>query len=52
MVNGGFQLDLLLATAKLARATYYYQLKQLATEDKDRDIKNEIQAIFKDHKGN
>lgn len=52
MVNGGFRLDLLLATAKLARATYYYQLKQLATEDKDRDIKNEIQAIFKDHKGN
>ena len=52
MVNGGFRLDLLLATAKLARATYYYQLKQLATEDKDRDIKNEIQAIFKAHKGN
>ncbi|MCF1285305.1 IS3 family transposase [Streptococcus sinensis] len=52
MVNGGFRLDLLLATAKLARATYYYQLKQLAKEDKDRDIKNEIQAIFKDHKGN
>ncbi|WP_413782742.1 IS3 family transposase, partial [Streptococcus sinensis] len=52
MVNGGFRLDLLLATAKLARATYYYQLKQLVKEDKDRDIKNEIQAIFKDHKGN
>ncbi|MCY7217846.1 IS3 family transposase, partial [Streptococcus cristatus] len=52
MVNGGFRLDLLLATAKLARATYYYQLKQPATEDKDRDIKNEIQAIFKAHKGN
>ena len=52
MVNGGFRLDLLLATAKLARATYYYQLKQLAKEDKDRNIKNEIQAIFKDHKGN
>ena len=52
MVNGRFRLDLLLATAKLARATYYYQLKQLATEDKDRDIKNEIQAIFKAHKGN
>ena len=27
-VSGGFRLDLLLETARLARSTYYYQLKQ------------------------
>ena len=38
--------------AKLARATYYYQLKQLAKEDKDKALKADIQAIFEEHKGN
>ena len=52
MVNGGFRLDLLLAVAQLARATYYYQLKQLAKEDKDKALKADIQAIFEEHKGN
>lgn len=52
MVNGGFRLDLLLTTAKLARATYYYQIKQLAKEDKDKALKADIQAIFEEHKGN
>lgn len=52
MVNGGFRLDLLLAIAKLARATYYYQLKQLVKEDKDKALKADIQAIFEEHKGN
>ena len=52
MVNGGFRLDLLLITAQLARATYYYQLKQLAKEDKDKALKADIQAIFEEHKGN
>ena len=52
MVNGGFRLDLLLKTAQLARATYYYQLKQLAKEDKDKALKADIQAIFEEHKGN
>ena len=52
MVNGGFRLDLLLTTAQLARATYYYQLKQLAKEDKDKALKADIQAIFEEHKGN
>ena len=51
MVNGGFRLDLLLTTAQLARATYYYQLKQLAKEDKDKALKADIQAIFEEHKG-
>ena len=52
MVNGGFRLDLLLTTAQLARATYYYQLKQLTKEDKDKALKADIQAIFEEHKGN
>ena len=44
MVSGGFRLDLLLETARLARSTYYYQLKQLGGVDKE--LKSEIQAIF------
>ena len=52
MVAGGFRLDLLLETARLARSTYYYQLKQLDGLDKDKELKNEIQAIYNDHKGN
>ena len=46
MVSGGFQLDLLLETARLARSTYYYQLKQLGQPDKDKELKDEIQAII------
>ncbi|CRH93852.1 Uncharacterised protein [Chlamydia trachomatis] len=38
MVEGGFRLDLLLETAKLARSTYYYQLKQLEHGDKDKAL--------------
>ncbi|VQY80080.1 transposase-like protein, ISSpn1 ISSpn3 [Streptococcus pneumoniae] len=52
MASGGFQLDLLLETARLARSTYYYQLKGLGGLDKDKDLKAEIQAIFTEHKGN
>ena len=52
MVSGGFQLDLLLETARLARSTYYYQLKQLGQPDKDKELKDEIQAIYSEHKGN
>ncbi|HHK6984263.1 TPA: IS3-like element ISSpn4 family transposase [Streptococcus pneumoniae] len=52
MASGGFQLDLLLETARLARSTYYYQLKGLGELDKDKDLKAEIQAIFTEHKGN
>ena len=52
MADRGFRLDLLLVIAKLARATYYYQLKQLAKEDKDKALKADIQAIFGEHKGN
>ena len=46
MVSGGFRLDLLLETARLARSTYYYQLKQLDRVDKDKELKAEIQIIF------
>ena len=52
MASGGFRLDLLLETARLARSTYYYQLKQLDGLDKDKELKTEIQAIYNDHKGN
>ena len=52
MVSGGFRLDLLLEAARLARSTYYYQLKELDGLDKDKDLKAEIQAIFTEHKGN
>jgi len=37
---------------KLARSTYYYHLKQIDQPDKDKKIKDEIQAIFTEHKGN
>ena len=50
MVSGGFRLDLLLETARLARSTYYYQLKQLDGFDKDKELKTEIQAIYCEHK--
>ena len=47
-----FALEILLNIIKLARSTYYYQLKQLDKSDKNHDIKDEIQAIFTEHKGN
>ncbi len=52
MVQEGFRLDLLLATAKMPRSTYYYQVKQLDKPDKNKAIKTEIQAIYDEHKGN
>lgn len=52
MVTGGFRLDLLLATAKLARSTYYYQLKQLENDDRNKELKEEIQSIYEEHRGN
>ena len=47
-----FPLDILLKIIKLARSTYYYHLKQLNLEDKNQDVKNEIETIYKEHKGN
>ena len=47
-----FALEILLKIIKLARSTYYYHLKQLDQNDKDYDVKVEIQAIFTEHKGN
>ena len=52
MVSGGFRLDFLLETARLARSTYYYQLKQLDGVDKNEELKTKIQGIYNDHKGN
>ncbi|MGX5808154.1 hypothetical protein [Streptococcus gordonii] len=45
MVSGGFRLDLLLETARLARSTYYYQLKQLGQPDKDKELKDEYKPF-------
>ncbi|CAW97788.1 putative transposase [Streptococcus equi subsp. zooepidemicus] len=36
----------------LSRSTYYYQVKQLAQEDKDMDLKELIQGIYDEHHGN
>ena len=47
-----FSLDILLKAIKLARSTYYYHLKQLDKPDKDQKLKDEIQSIFIEHKGN
>ena len=47
-----FPLDILLKIIKLARSTYYYHLKQLNLEDKNQAVKNEIEAIYNEHKGN
>ena len=52
MISEGFRLDLLLEAARLARSTYHYQLKQLYQPDKDKELKDEIQAIYSEHKGN
>ncbi|WP_390614065.1 IS3 family transposase [Streptococcus lutetiensis] len=51
LVSGGFRLDLLLKTAKLARSTYY-QLKRFNRAKKDKKVKEMIQTIYDDHKGN
>ena len=47
-----FPLDILLKISKLARSTYYYHLKQLNLEDKNQVVKNEIETIYNEHKGN
>ena len=47
-----FSLDILLKIIKLARSTYYYNLKQLDQSDKDDQVKAEIQLIYTEHKGN
>ena len=52
MASGGFRPDLLLEEARLPRSTYYYQLKQLYQPDKDKELKDEIQVIFTENKGN
>ncbi|HEQ8978364.1 TPA: IS3 family transposase [Streptococcus pyogenes] len=52
LVSGGFRLDLLLKTAKLARSTKYYQLKRFNRAKKDKKVKEMIQTIYDDHKGN
>ena len=45
-------MDILLKVIKLARSTYYYHLKQINQPDKNQQLKDEIQAIFTEHKEN
>lgn len=52
MVTGRFRLDLLLEITKIARSTYYYQLKKLNKPDKDKTIKSDIQSIYDEYRGN
>jgi putative transposase len=46
-----FPLLGLLRVAGLSRSTFYYQQKALQAEDKHADLKANIRAIFKRHKG-
>ncbi|ELW76458.1 hypothetical protein IQ7_00090 [Streptococcus thermophilus MTCC 5461] len=46
MVSGGFRLDLLLETARLARSTYYYQLKQLEDTTKIKRLKAKFKKFI------
>lgn len=41
----------MLDTLKLSRSTYYYQMKRLAQEDKDSELKETIRDIYTEHKG-
>lgn len=46
-----FALSLLLDILGLSRSTYYYQVNRLSQEDKDKALKDAIQAIHKEHEG-
>ena len=46
-----FPLALLLSIAQLARATYYYHAKRQVAPDKYADAKEEITAIYHEHRG-
>lgn len=52
MDQDDFRLDFLLRAAKLFRSTYYYHLRQLKLGDKEKPIKDQIQAIYQEHRGN
>ncbi len=42
----------LLEILDLPRSTYYYQVKRLANPDKEKSIKDEIQSIYDEYRGN
>lgn len=46
-----FEFKLLLSIAQLPRATYYYHARRQGKADKYLTIKNEITAIYHEHKG-
>ena len=45
------KLEILLAVAKLPRATYYYHAKRLGAPDKYAELVSKIQVIYAEHKG-
>ena len=45
-------MALLLDILDLARSSYYYHIKQLHRANQDKELKDEIQAIYDEHKGN
>jgi len=45
------KLEILLSVAQLARATFYYHLKQMKKPDKYTQAKEEITSIFHENKG-
>lgn len=46
-----FKLDILLEIAQLPRATFYYHAKHMTKPDKYAEAKEEIAAIYREHKG-
>ncbi|MFR2507980.1 MAG: IS3 family transposase [Acutalibacteraceae bacterium] len=46
-----FSLALLLTSAQLPRATFYYSLKRMRVPDKYKEVKAEIAAIYYENKG-
>ena len=45
------KLEILLSVAQLARATFYYHVKQMKKQDKYSQVKEEITAIYHENKG-
>ena len=45
------KLSLLVEISGLPRATYYYHVKRMGQEDKDRKVKEQITQIYHEHKG-
>lgn len=47
-----FPLKLILSIAKMSKSTFYYELKKVDIDEKNKDLIDKIQEIFKLHKEN